>query len=78
MFHAGRFDRLAVARSAVTEHMHNAQTLMRQACETFAQGVRDRCDLGALATLNCYNYDVVAAMARIVKAKGEMFSVHEK
>jgi len=51
---------------------------MRQACETFAQGVRDRCDLGALATLNCYNYDVVAAMARIVKAKGEMFSVHEK
>lgn len=78
VFHAGRFDRLAVARSAVTEHMRNAQALMRQACETFAQGVRDRCDLGALATLNCYNYDVVAAMARIVKAKGEMFSVHEK
>ena len=50
---------------------------MRQACETFAQGVRDRCDLGALVSLNSYNLDVIAALARIARAQEEMFSVRE-
>ena len=51
---------------------------MRKACEAFAEGVRDRCDLGALATLNSYNLDVIAAYARISRAKGEMFSCQDR
>ena len=57
--------------------LDNAEALMRQACEIFAQGVRDRCDLGALATLNSYNLDVIAALARIAHAQEQMFSVRE-
>ena len=45
---------------------------MRQACEVFAEGVRDRNDLGALATLNNYNLDVVAAIAEMAHAAAEM------
>ena len=50
---------------------------MRQCCEVFAEGVRDRIDLGALATLNSFNLDVIAALARIAKAKGDMFSCQD-
>ena len=70
----GRFERLDASRSAVTEHARKAEALMRQACETFAEGVRDRNDLGALATLNHYNLDVVAAIAEIARAGGDMYS----
>ena len=74
---AGRFDDLDEARTAAAAGLAEAESLMRQACETFAEGVRDRCDLGALATLNSYNLEVVAALARIARAKSEMFSVRE-
>ena len=70
----GPFDHLDAARAEVRAHLDNAEVLMRRACEIFAEGVRDRCDLGALATLNSYNLDVVAALARIARAKEEMFS----
>ena len=76
-FVAGKFDKLDAARTAVAMHLDNAEALMRQACEIFAQGVRDRCDLGALATLNSYNLDVIAALARIAHAQEQMFSVRE-
>ncbi|MAE64065.1 MAG: hypothetical protein CMJ18_07295 [Phycisphaeraceae bacterium] len=72
-----RFDRLFTARKAVTRHLAEAEARMRTCCEIYAQGVRDRVDLGALATLNCYNLDVIAALARIAKAKGDMFSCRE-
>lgn len=78
VFVGAAFDELDAARTAVTEHLDNAESLMRQACEVFAQGVRDRCDLGALATLNSYNLDVIAALARIARAKKEMFSCLER
>jgi len=68
----GRFDRLDTARQAVRTHAVKAESLMRQACEVFAEGVRDRNDLGALATLNNYNLDVVAAIAEMAHAAAEM------
>jgi len=70
----GPFERLDVARTEVRAHLDNAEALMRRACEVFAEGVRDRCDLGALASLNSYNLDVTAALARVARAKEEMFS----
>ena len=73
----GRFDHLFAARKDVTKHLAEAETLMRQCCEVFAEGVRDRIDLGALATLNSFNLDVIAALARIAKAKGDMFSCQD-
>lgn len=70
----GRFDRLDAARTAVATHTRNAEALMRQACATFAEGVRDRNDLGALATLNAYSLDVVSAIAQVALADGGMYS----
>ena len=75
---SGSFDDLDAGRSAVIRHLDQSEALMRKACETFSEGVRDRCDLGALATLNSYNLDVIAAYARIGRAKGEMFSCQDR
>ena len=69
------FDR---ASAATVEHLERCEALMRRACETFAEGVRDRCDLGALATLNHYNLDAVSALKTIATAEASMFSFNEK
>lgn len=74
----GRFDQLFAARKDVTRHLAAAEAEMRRCCEIFAEGVRDRVDLGALAVLNSYNLDVITALARIALAKGEMFSCQDQ
>jgi len=71
---AGGFDRLDASQKAVQSHTHDAQHLMRRCCETFAEGVRDRNDLAALATLNSYNLDIVSAIADSAWAASEMYS----
>ena len=68
------YDKLSTTRAAM---LADAETLMRRACEVFAQGVRDRCDLGALAVLNDYNLDVVVALARKARAEDEQFACRE-
>lgn len=73
----GRFDHLHAARKDVTRYLAEAESLMRRSCEVFAEGVCDRIDLGALASLNSYNLDVLAALARVARAKGDMFSCRE-
>ena len=69
------FDR---ASAGMVEHLERCAALMQQACETFAQGVRDRCDLGALATLNHYNLDAVNALKTIATAEASMFCFTEQ
>ena len=75
---ANDFDACDRAWQSAVGHVDGAASQMRLACETFAEGVRDRCDLGALASLNCYNLDVVDALARITRAKADMFSCREQ
>ena len=72
------FDRLDAARTEVTIRLENAEALMRKACDTWAEGVRDRCDLGALASLNSHSLDIIAALARIARAKEGMFSTIDR
>ncbi len=74
---ANRFEQIDLNREATATHLAEAETLMRRACEVFAHGVVDRCDLGALATLNSFNLDPIAALARLARAKADMFSCRE-
>ncbi len=71
------FDLLDSTSEKAAHHVGRSAGLMRKACETFAEGVRDRVDLGALATLNIFNLDVVDALACIVRRRASMFSVVE-
>ncbi len=75
---ASQFNKLDQALIATADHLDRSEQLMRSACETFAQGVRDRCDLGALAALNHYNFDAISALARLARAKSQMFSCVEE
>ena len=70
----GGFGRASVR---MAKRLERSAALMRQACETFAEGVRDRCDLGALATLNHYELDVVNALKTIATIEASGFSLSE-
>ena len=63
------FDQLDHWSATAATHLEQCAGNMRNACEAFAEGVRDRCGLGALATLNSYWLDVADAYATVAKAR---------
>ena len=71
------FEPSNASSEAAADHLERCAELMRRACTTFAEGVRDRCDLGALASLNSYSLDIVDALARLARAEASMFSLEE-
>jgi hypothetical protein len=71
------FDELDKWSAAAATHLRQSTCEMRRACEAFAEGVRDRCDLGALATLNNYRLDPVNAYAVIAETKASALHVME-
>ena len=74
---ASQFDRLDRESEAAAQAAKESAQLMRKACETFAEGVMDRVDLGALAALNTFNLDAVEAIEHLVGLRSAMFSCTE-
>ena len=59
-------------------HMEQCVALTRQSCETFAAGIRDRNDLGALAMLNHYGLDMMTSVATLTRNKADIFHFLEQ
>ena len=71
------FDELDQWSATAAAHLEQCACNMRNACEAFAEGVCDRCGLGALATLNNYWLDVANAYATVAKIRASFHHVVE-